>query len=84
MSGLGEVGRAERTMEGRSPEGLHRTLLHFNQLRLRPALPTEGWRADVEQELRARLLEGEFVEAATRARPRPPPTRTPSWPGSSG
>ena len=63
MSGLGEVGRAERTMEGRSPEGLHRTLLHFNQLRLRPALPTEGWRADVEQELRARLLEGEFVEA---------------------
>ncbi len=63
MSGLGEVGRAERTMEARSPEGLHRTLLRLNQLRLRPSLPSEGWQADVHEELHLRLLEGEFVEA---------------------
>ena len=62
MSGLGEVGRAERVMEGRSPDALHRTLLRFNQRRLRPAFPSESWQADVESELRARLLEGEFVE----------------------
>ena len=72
MSGLGEVGRAERVREGRSPDALHRTLLRFNQRRLRPAFPSESWQADVESELRARLLEGEFVEAqrarvATRA-----------------
>jgi Iron-containing redox enzyme len=72
MSGLGELGRAERRMEGRSPDALHRTLLRFNQLRLRPDFPSETWQADVESELRARLLEGEFVEkerarVATRA-----------------
>nr|AYM52787.1 hypothetical protein [Simulacricoccus ruber] len=71
MSGLGEVGTLERAKEGRSPEALHRTLLRFNQQRLRPAFPSGGWQADVESELRARLLEGEWVErerAAVAAR----------------
>ena len=64
MSGLGEVGRAERFSGERSPEALHRYLLRFNQHRLRPSFPSESWQADVEEELRGRLAEGEFVERA--------------------
>ena len=61
MSGLGEVGRTEWAAGGRSPEALHRALLHFNQLRLRPSFPSESWQADVQEELRLRVLEGNFV-----------------------
>jgi hypothetical protein len=37
-------------------------LLQFNRLRLRPALPEEGWQDDVGLETRLRSLEGAFVE----------------------
>jgi hypothetical protein len=40
--------------------------LRFNQRRLAPGFPTEGWRADVQEETQLRLLEGEYVEAERR------------------
>lgn len=66
MSGLGEVAGEAGTEDARLSERLHRTLLRFNQARLAPGFPTEGWRAAVQQETQLRLLEGEYVEAERR------------------
>lgn len=63
MSGLGEVAGEAGTEDARLSERLHRTLLRFNQARLAPGFPTEGWRAAVQEETQLRLLEGEYVEA---------------------
>ena len=43
---------------------LHRQLARFNQDRLRPALPSEQWRQQLETMLRCQLMEGAFVESA--------------------
>ena len=44
-------------------ERLHRTLARWNTRRLRPEHPTRRWREDLEEDLRMRTLEGEWLEA---------------------
>ncbi|MBV9862936.1 MAG: iron-containing redox enzyme family protein [Alphaproteobacteria bacterium] len=44
------------------PERLHRALAHFNEKRLRPALDSADWGADLDEEVRAKTLEAGFVE----------------------
>jgi hypothetical protein len=41
-------------------------LLHFNEWRLRPTIGTEDFRADIDKELRLRLVEDDFVVACRR------------------
>ncbi|MGZ3481838.1 MAG: iron-containing redox enzyme family protein [Myxococcaceae bacterium] len=55
---------------GESPlflERLHRTLARWNGRRLRPDHPTRRWREDLEEDLRMRTLEGEWLEAERAA-----------------
>ncbi|NBD09684.1 MULTISPECIES: iron-containing redox enzyme family protein [Corallococcus] len=63
MSGLGEVAEGAETEDARLSERLHRALLRFNQSRLAPGFPTDGWQVTVQAEARLRLLEGGYVEA---------------------
>jgi hypothetical protein len=44
-------------------ERLHRALHRWNVRRHRPELPTRRWRDEVEEDLRLRTLEGEWIEA---------------------
>jgi hypothetical protein len=44
-------------------ERLHRALHRWNVRRHRPELPTRRWREEVEEDLRMRTLEGEWIEA---------------------
>jgi hypothetical protein len=53
--------------EERAQQVRHRQLAAFNAQRLRPALPGNAWKGDIDQEARYRLMEGEFVEAERRA-----------------
>ncbi len=48
-------------------ERLHRTLARWNGRRLRPDHPTRRWREDLEEDLRMRTLEGEWLEAERAA-----------------
>lgn len=48
-------------------ERLHRTLARWNTRRLRPEHPTRRWREDLEEDLRMRTLEGEWLEAERAA-----------------
>jgi hypothetical protein len=43
-------------------ERLHRTLHRWNVRRHRPELPTRRWRDELEEDLRMRTLEGEWIE----------------------
>src|SRR5215475_11288456 len=42
---------------------LHRALARWNARRLRPEHPTRRWRDEIEEDLRMRSLEGEWIEA---------------------
>src|SRR5262249_49416418 len=44
-------------------ERLHRALHGWNVRRHRPELPTRRWRDELEEDLRMRTLEGEWIEA---------------------
>jgi hypothetical protein len=44
-------------------ERLHRALHRWNVRRHRPDLPTRRWRDELEEDLRMRTLEGEWIEA---------------------
>ena len=48
-------------------ERLHRALARWNGRRLRPEAPGRGWREDLEEDLRMRTLEGEWIEAERAA-----------------
>jgi len=58
---------------GESPESplllerLHRAFARWNLRRLRPAHPTRRWRDEIEEDLRMRSLEGEWIEAERSA-----------------
>src|SRR5215470_7551341 len=55
---------------------LHRALARWNARRLRPEHPTRRWRDEIEEDLRMRSLEGEWIEAersTLRARTRDVP-----------
>jgi len=60
---------------------LHRALARWNGRRLRPEHPTGRWRDEIEEDVRMRSLEGEWIEAeraalraSTRDVPRAPAT----------
>lgn len=56
----------EPTDRGDSPlslEVLHRALAGWNSRRFRPRHPSSRWRAELEEDLRMRTLEGEWIEA---------------------
>lgn len=44
------------------PEGIQYDLAHWNQERLGPALPMQGWQDDLKRQCAMLLLEGTFVE----------------------
>jgi hypothetical protein len=46
-----------------SLEDLHRALAGWNARRFRPKNPSSRWRAELEEDLRMRTLEGEWIEA---------------------
>jgi len=48
-------------------ERLHRTLARWNERRLRAEEPTRRWRDEIEDDLRMRSLEGEWIEAERAA-----------------
>jgi hypothetical protein len=48
-------------------ERLHRALTRWNLRRLRPEQPTRRWRDEIEEDLRIRSLEGEWIEAERSA-----------------
>lgn len=48
-------------------ERLHRTLARWNARRLRAEHPTQRWRDEIEDDLRMRSLEGEWIEAERAA-----------------
>jgi len=48
-------------------ERLHRALARWNVRRLRPEHPTRRWRDEIEEDLRMRSLEGEWIEAERAA-----------------
>ena len=48
-------------------ERLHRALARWNFRRLRPEHPTRRWRDEIEEDLRMRSLEGEWIEAERAA-----------------
>lgn len=58
---------AHRDHNVASTERLHRRLNAFNTIRLTPALPSPGWRADVQVQSEMLLIEGEFLEASRLA-----------------
>jgi hypothetical protein len=47
-------------------EALHKGLAHWNHVRLSPAEPSDGWREELDQEIRMRRIEGAFIEAFRR------------------
>jgi hypothetical protein len=58
------------SVSGESPlllERLHRTLARWNTRRLRAEHPTLRWRDEIEDDLRMRSLEGEWIEAERSA-----------------
>ena len=48
-------------------ERLHRALARWNLRRLRPEHPTGRWRDEIEEDIRMRSLEGEWIEAERAA-----------------
>ena len=52
-----------RTDSALLPERLHRELAAWNARRLRPEEPSSCWRAELEEDLRMRTLEGKWIEA---------------------
>lgn len=48
-------------------ERLHRALARWNERRLRAEQPTRRWRDEIEDDLRMRSLEGEWIEAERAA-----------------
>ena len=48
-------------------ERLHRALAQWNERRLRAEQPTRRWREEIEDDLRMRSLEGEWIEAERAA-----------------
>lgn len=48
-------------------ERLHRALARWNERRLRAGQPTRRWRDEIEDDLRMRSLEGEWIEAERAA-----------------
>ena len=71
------VQAAAGTLDLGDPAGFHRTLARFNQTRLAPQRPHDGWEDDLLAETRLRLAEGAFVEterAAISARAATAPT----------
>ena len=48
-------------------ERLHRAFARWNLRRLRPEHPTRRWRDEIEEDLRMRSLEGEWIEAERAA-----------------
>src|SRR5262249_61752623 len=53
-------------MESLYADLLQRELASFNQRRLRPALPHEGWQAELAEETRLRIQEEQFLDAFRR------------------
>ena len=56
--------RKQNAVPQQSNLQLHRQLARFNQERLRPGIPSDQWRQQLETMLRCQLMEGEFVESA--------------------
>ena len=52
---------------GRDEAAAHRRLARYNQARLRPGLPADGWAEELCDELEMRVLEGRLVEDQRRA-----------------
>jgi hypothetical protein len=62
MHGLAVARAVSETAE----ETLHRRLARSNEKRLRPALGSDDWRADLAEECEVKALEAEFVERERR------------------
>src|ERR1700680_2593045 len=57
---------AARAVSETAEETLHRRLARSNEKRLRPALGSDDWRADLAEEREVKALEAEFVERERR------------------
>jgi hypothetical protein len=57
---------AARAVSETAEERLHRRLARSNEKRLRPALGSDDWRADLAEEREVKALEAEFVERERR------------------
>ena len=55
-----------RAVSETAEETLHRRLARSNEKRLRPALGSDDWRADLAEEREVKALEAEFVERERR------------------